>query len=368
MKNKQKIFFLIISILTIIVATVGVTYAFLSVNAVQTDPNIIESACFSTTFTEGNSINLVSYPMSDTKGLTTIPYTFSIKNNCSENASYQVILNIKNTTDSDVLKHIVYSVDGTNSFILSDATKITLPPNTTSSNVTASYLIDAGSIGNIATKNYNLRLWLASHGGNSLMTKKFEAEIMVYSSPTSLNDETIEQVSLTNLITDPTFDSNNWSISPDSTRAKYGNKSLKLTGTTGTTEVVTTNKNTMNLDNTHKYYGRFEAYPTVAGLTGGIYWPIAEPSFNDGTSLGAANQWNIVSSINTRTSFTSGNQSYRLDFNNNNTAANVWYDGVMMIDLTAAFGAGNEPDKTWCDNNIPFFEGTKKIKYISTKS
>jgi len=27
----------------------------------------------------------------------------------------------------------------------------------------------------------------------------------------------------------------------------------------------------------------------------------------------------------------------------------------IIIDLTLAFGAGNEPDSTWCDANIPFF-------------
>lgn len=33
-------------------------------------------------------------------------------------------------------------------------------------------------------------------------------------------------------------------------------------------------------------------------------------------------------------------------------------DDMMLVDLTAAFGAGNEPDKAWCDENIPWFEDT----------
>lgn len=34
-----------------------------------------------------------------------------------------------------------------------------------------------------------------------------------------------------------------------------------------------------------------------------------------------------------------------------------WYvDGIMLIDLTACFGFGNEPNRAWCDVNIPCFE------------
>ncbi len=31
---------------------------------------------------------------------------------------------------------------------------------------------------------------------------------------------------------------------------------------------------------------------------------------------------------------------------------------MIVVDLTAAFGAGNEPDKTWCDSNISYFSGS----------
>ena len=49
-----------------------------------------------------------------------------------------------------------------------------------------------------------------------------------------------------------------------------------------------------------------------------------------------------------------------------NPKANLWSDGLMINDLTESFGVGKEPSKEWCDKNIPFFEGTKKINYMST--
>jgi hypothetical protein len=39
----------------------------------------------------------------------------------------------------------------------------------------------------------------------------------------------------------------------------------------------------------------------------------------------------------------------------------MWFDGMMLIDLTATFGAGKEPTAAWCDVNIPYFVGTQTI-------
>ena len=41
----------------------------------------------------------------------------------------------------------------------------------------------------------------------------------------------------------------------------------------------------------------------------------------------------------------------------------AYIDDAMLIDLTAAFGAGNEPTQEWCDTNIEYFAGNKTIQY-----
>lgn len=38
------------------------------------------------------------------------------------------------------------------------------------------------------------------------------------------------------------------------------------------------------------------------------------------------------------------------------TSSIIYLDDIMLIDLTESFGAGNEPTREWCDENIPFFE------------
>lgn len=42
----------------------------------------------------------------------------------------------------------------------------------------------------------------------------------------------------------------------------------------------------------------------------------------------------------------------------------TFLDGMMLIDLTEAFGDGNEPDAAWCDEHIPFFAGTIELDTI----
>lgn len=41
----------------------------------------------------------------------------------------------------------------------------------------------------------------------------------------------------------------------------------------------------------------------------------------------------------------------------------AYVDSVILIDLTEAFGAGREPSKEWCDENIKYFDGTISINY-----
>ena len=156
-------------------------------------------------------------------------------------------------------------------------------------------------------------------------------------------------------------------VSIDNTHVKYGSYALKLTGTSSTAEVVHTlvpkNENSIfHLIPYHIYYIRVETYQETKVGTTDIYWPIAEPSFLSGQS-GPSGQWNLISAVNNRNNFSEGYYPLRLDFNNNTQAGLMWFDGLMLIDLTADFGAGNEPDKAWCDANLPYFSNKYNIKY-----
>ena len=154
------------------------------------------------------------------------------------------------------------------------------------------------------------------------------------------------------------------SVAYQSGKSKYGNYSLKLTGTTGTAEITAQTSNSYRLVQNHIYYARYEGWQdTKAGSTVQIYWPVAEPSFGT-VNIGPAGQWNMYSFRTSRT-FANGSHPFRIDFDNNRQSGIMYADGMMLIDLTADFGSGNEPTKEWCDANIPFFGGTKTIAFGS---
>ena len=177
------IMLLVLSILIVIACTVGVTYAYLSVSTVQTDPNTIETSCYDTTFEEetGSRIYLISYPMSSEKAFELEPYKFTITNLCATNTNYQIILNIKNNTSNDLLQYIDYSLDGTTVNKLSTLIPSSLPIGAVSSDVIASYLLGSGDLyGKDDKQNHNLYLWIDETAGNDIMGANFEAEVMIY--------------------------------------------------------------------------------------------------------------------------------------------------------------------------------------------
>ena len=95
------------------------------------------------------------------------------------------------------------------------------------------------------------------------------------------------------------------------------------------------------------------------------YWPIAEPLIGtatvDSTKL---NQWQQLTWRNVRSSWSTGTaQAFRFDFEGMASGKIAYIDDAMLIDLTAAFGAGNEPTQSWCDTNIEYFAGNTTIQY-----
>lgn len=95
------------------------------------------------------------------------------------------------------------------------------------------------------------------------------------------------------------------------------------------------------------------------------YWPIDEPLMGSANvDSSKINQWQKLSWRNIRSKW-SDNFTHPFRFDFEGMAANkiAYIDDAMLIDLTAAFGAGNEPTQEWCDTNIEYFAGNKTIQY-----
>ena len=157
MKKGKIILLTIIGICLIISLVLGISYSLWSLRVTQTDSNSVVADCFNITFTESNNILLQNtYPIHDDEGKSLTPYTFTVKNNCSSYADYEVQLEILNTStlDEQYLKIMLNDNDP----VLMNTLELGEPKE---SNTKIAYTLDKGFINKNEEKTYNLRVWLA---------------------------------------------------------------------------------------------------------------------------------------------------------------------------------------------------------------
>lgn len=159
------------------------------------------------------------------------------------------------------------------------------------------------------------------------------------------------------------------SMTSSSTYRKYAATSLGIVGSSSLPESHAATTANYQIQSGRKYYVRYEVYFVSANTRRTTcYWPIAEPNVVNSNSPAIsipANTWKAISAVTNRVAdgHSAGSGQLRIDFDHNYSTGTMYVDGVMLIDLTAAFGSGKEPDKAWCDANIPYFTGSKTVMY-----
>ena len=183
MSNKNIIIISILSIIAIVITTASFTYAYLSTNSVQENPNIINSACFDLSLADETPITLTkAYPISDVVGKTLTPYKFTLTNNCDTNTNYTVILNVKATTPETILNKIKYAIGTEAPSFLKDAST-TVPTNyKKDASFSHSYVIKTGNLsGTTKSVTYELRLWIDEGATLDIKGQTFSAQLSIYS-------------------------------------------------------------------------------------------------------------------------------------------------------------------------------------------
>ena len=156
MSKTKKITLGVIGVLLIFSLVIGISYAAWRLTLTQTNQNTLASSCFDITFEEENPILLENtFPMYDEDGKTLTPYTFTITNNCSAYATYQIQLEIMNTS---TLKdeYLKIMIDEKNPVILNTLQS----GEKTLSEASRAYIIDNNALDVNEEKTYNIRVWL----------------------------------------------------------------------------------------------------------------------------------------------------------------------------------------------------------------
>ena len=170
-KEKNKIILVIILILISLIALVGSSYALLT-KSFKSKKLSMEVGTLKIDFAEGNAINMVNAaPMTDSDGMKTTPYTFTITNGGDINAYYTVSNEeeLANTLDTSYLRMKLIGSDGYDSGI-----------KTVKELGTETYkLVDETLLATGKSVTYELRMWISQDAGNDIQDKVYKSKIVV---------------------------------------------------------------------------------------------------------------------------------------------------------------------------------------------
>ena len=200
MKNKKKqIIITLIAIISLIVITVGVTYAFFNYAKEGTTDNTIQTGSITFLYTEvsgvGKGISLTeAYPVADSIGKVQVGegkvFDFKVTSNISMNSNigYQVTARKKtgSTLDDSAVKVYLTEVNGTEQeLLLSKYSELSQTDRVDSSKFDERILYEATVPANTANyeKNFRLRMWVDENtdfSDGSMNDKTFTLTVNVY--------------------------------------------------------------------------------------------------------------------------------------------------------------------------------------------
>jgi hypothetical protein len=183
MRKGYKVSLLIVAIMLCGTIIMGTSYSLWSTTHTQTTANDINVGCFTMSFSEtGTNINLSNtYPLSDTKGLATTPYEFTITNTCTIASSTAIAINMQTTSTMDAsYLNIAYqenSGDVSTPVLLSSLETGTIASGDTTTKT--SYILKKTTINPNETKKYKIWMYIPSTIGNEAQGKTFTGKVSV---------------------------------------------------------------------------------------------------------------------------------------------------------------------------------------------
>ena len=172
--KKKYIIAAVLIVLVSVIALIGTTYAFLTMT-IEGDKTItLRAGVFKVDFTEGDSINLNNAaPVSDSKGQSQTPYTFTITNEGNLTAYYHVLMeeDSANTLANSYLKMRITGSNGYDSGVVK-----------VSDYGTGTFeIISENELAVDASVTYSLWMWLDENADNSAQGKTYKSKIVVES-------------------------------------------------------------------------------------------------------------------------------------------------------------------------------------------
>ena len=232
MKNKKKqIIITLVAIISLIVITVGVTYAFFNYAKEGTTDNTIQTGSITFLYTEvsgvGKGISLTdAYPVADSIGKVQVGegkvFDFKVTSNISMNSNigYQVTARKKtgSTLANSSVKVYLTEVNGTEQeLLLSKYSELSQTDKVDSNKFDERILYEATVPANTSNyeKNFRLRMWVSDDtdfSDGSMNDKTFTLTVNVYADGKVVTDNldttnTLDSITVSDCTLDPVFNS-----------------------------------------------------------------------------------------------------------------------------------------------------------------
>lgn len=181
----KKIKVLIISILCILIITIGLSYGYFFIQKNQENNNVAGSKCFKLEFSnESEAINLSNmYPISDEEGKKQVPYSFTITNTCDMLAGYTVNMEMLEGTTLNS-KYLDVMVNNEEIKLLTNYEST----NTVITGSTESRILAKGTLAYNDSVDYTVRFWMDKDVEDiDSMNKLFKSKIVISATPSSWN-------------------------------------------------------------------------------------------------------------------------------------------------------------------------------------
>lgn len=178
--KKSYIVTTILLIAICLVTLVGSSYALFTKTLTGTKKVSVQTGTLKVDFAEGNRINLSNIaPMSDSDGMNTTPYTFTITNSGTMSA-YYTVRNEEDSSNTLNNKYIKYR-------LINDNYDSGIKTLDTMGN--GYYMLSSeGSLSVGQSVTYKLYLWLSSEADNTAQGQTYQSKIVVQSTTNSIGD------------------------------------------------------------------------------------------------------------------------------------------------------------------------------------
>ncbi len=175
--NNKKIMIAVTASVLVLLAVATVSYALFQFSKKGNTENTIRTGTLILNLDETKELSLTSaYPMSDSQGMSSSAYEFTVENTGTQDAKYKITLvdDTKAYTDDGCSKlewsKLKYS-------IVRNGTTITSARYL--SNIASDPKLDETIIASGSKNSYQLRIWIDSGAGNEIVGKHFHAKLNI---------------------------------------------------------------------------------------------------------------------------------------------------------------------------------------------